>query len=385
MTRLLIISHTPHYRCQGKILGWGPTVREIDYLAELFSEIVHVAPLHPDSPPASALPYQSNKVLLRSVKPSGGKRVRDKFGILLRFPHYLRVITAEMKQADAIHIRCPANISLLALLTLVLSSSPRLRWIKYAGNWKPDGNDHLSYAFQRWLLQHPLHRGVVTINGNWQGQPSHVYSFPNPSLDDDDIEIGWQAASSKHLHAPINLLYVGRVEQAKGTGRTIRIASELSKRGIDFQLNIVGNGPQHGLFEQLSNDLGLSESVLFHGWQPRTELNEFYANAHFVLLPSSAAEGWPKVLSEAMAFGAVPLASTVASIPQILSRAGTGHAIPADDVQSFAAVIEDYLSCPDSWRKECEAGLKASRQFTYRSYQKKIRALFSDTWSMMLA
>ena len=57
--RLLIVSHTPHYRRDGRIVGWGPTVRELDYLAEMFAEIVHVAPVYDEPPPDSALSYAS--------------------------------------------------------------------------------------------------------------------------------------------------------------------------------------------------------------------------------------------------------------------------------------------------------------------------------------
>ena len=49
--KLLIISHTPHYMNGTQLKGWGATVREIDYLAELFDEIIHIAPLYTGKPP----------------------------------------------------------------------------------------------------------------------------------------------------------------------------------------------------------------------------------------------------------------------------------------------------------------------------------------------
>ena len=55
--KLLIVSHTPHYQKGNAIVGWGPTIREIDYLAQVFDRVVHVAPLHPEAAPASSLPY----------------------------------------------------------------------------------------------------------------------------------------------------------------------------------------------------------------------------------------------------------------------------------------------------------------------------------------
>ena len=44
--RLLVVSHTEHFRKDGVTVGWGPTVRELGRLAGLFDELVHVAPLH---------------------------------------------------------------------------------------------------------------------------------------------------------------------------------------------------------------------------------------------------------------------------------------------------------------------------------------------------
>ena len=55
--RLLIISHPAHRTSDQVVAAWGPTVREIDHIASLFDEVVHVAPLHPGSPTASDQPY----------------------------------------------------------------------------------------------------------------------------------------------------------------------------------------------------------------------------------------------------------------------------------------------------------------------------------------
>lgn len=72
--RLLIVSHTAHFRSGDRVVGWGPTVRELDYLAALFDEVVHVAVGYPDAAPASALPYAAGNVRVRLVAPAGGKR-----------------------------------------------------------------------------------------------------------------------------------------------------------------------------------------------------------------------------------------------------------------------------------------------------------------------
>ena len=63
-------------------MGWGATVREIDHLATLFDEIVHLAPLYSGSPPGSALSYEATNVRVRPVTPAGGTSIFSKVGVL---------------------------------------------------------------------------------------------------------------------------------------------------------------------------------------------------------------------------------------------------------------------------------------------------------------
>ncbi len=52
---LAIVSHTPHHRTADGLVGWGPTVTELDHLATRFDRVTHVAPVHDGPAPASAL------------------------------------------------------------------------------------------------------------------------------------------------------------------------------------------------------------------------------------------------------------------------------------------------------------------------------------------
>ncbi len=151
--KLLIISHTPHYRKGDEIVGWGATLREIDHLAQVFDEVVHVAPLHSEPAPQSSLPYSARNIRFRAVSPAGGDTLRQKVTILLYILQYIATIREEMKRVDIVHVRCPASISLIALLVLMFSPTPKYRWVKYAGNWHPTEKEAWSYTLQRWILQ----------------------------------------------------------------------------------------------------------------------------------------------------------------------------------------------------------------------------------------
>lgn len=384
MSKLLIISHTRHYRSGDQLVGWGPTVRELDYLARLFDEVVHVAPLHADPAPASMLPYAAPNLRLHAVNPAGGDGLADKLGILRLAPAYRRAFDAELADADAVHVRCPANISLIALLHLMRRTPKRPCWYKYAGNWQPSGPEAWSYRLQRRLLRGGRHAGAVTVNGRWSDQPAFIHSFNNPSLTQTELAEGCRAAQQKRLDAPLSLLFVGRLETAKGVGRLLHIAQELALRGLAFGVDFVGDGPERAVFEAQAERLGLSRQVRFHGWLPRPALAEFYRRAHFFVLPSSASEGWPKVLSEAMAYGTAVVASTVSSIPQVLRETGAGTAVVPDNIVGFADAICGYVQSPDRWRAASTAGTRAAYQFSYDYYLQRVQALFQDTWQMTL-
>lgn len=372
--KLLIISHTPHYMNGTQLKGWGATVREIDYLAELFDEIIHIAPLYAGKPPESALAYDSQKVSFVPVTPAGGSAFASKLGILRELPRYLSVILRYSSQADVVHVRCPANISLLAIIALAFIRNPSKRWIKYAGNWHPSGKESFSYTFQRWWLRQNFARSKVTVNGEWSDQPSHIHNFLNPCLTDEELQEGMRAAEHKSIGDAMQLVFVGRLETAKGVARILEIVKELHQTGLSVKIDLIGDGAERSKFEAWCHTHQLEQIVNFRGWLARSQLNEFYANAHIMLFPSNS-EGWPKVLSEAMAFGVVPVASDVSGIPATLRHFGTGKTFQADDLSAFVKAIQWYADHQEAWKRESWNSVQAAYLFSYNEYLEAVRKL----------
>jgi len=366
--KLLIISNMEHYRnLDGSIWGWGPTVQEINQLATLFGSVTHIGCLHEGLPSKSSLPYTIKNLEFIPLPPSGGPRLLDKLGILRLAPTYLLTMWRELRKADVIHIRCPANIPLLAIILLSFFPVPKKRWIKYAGNWNPGRIDRISYAFQRWWLRNNFARSLVTVNGDWPQQPKHIYCFFNPCLSEQDLLDGKRIAKNKSLTLPLRLIFIGGLNTSKGAGRAIRILAMFRAEGIEAFLDLIGDGPERPIFERLATDLSMRGYLNFHGWMKRTDLGPLLAKSHCILLPS-ATEGWPKVLSEAMAYGVVPLAGAVSSIPQYLRQFGCGSAIPADDLAGYVRTLKRYIEYPEIWREESLNGVTAAHHFSYTSY-----------------
>jgi len=382
--KLLVISHTPHYRTLNGFVGWGPTVIELGYLARLFDEVVHIAPLLDEPAPASALPYPVESVRYRPVQAAGGDTFISKVGLLLRAPAYTRAILSELRTADAVHVRCPAGISLVALAIFAILRKPIPRWYKYAGNWQPEGGEPLGYRIQRWWLRQNLSRGIATVNGAWPAQPPHVIPFENPCITEAERLRAGEFARLKQSSTPLRLLFVGRLDSGKGADKVVRICEKLKQQQLNFHCDLIGDGHLRSKIEKHIAVAGLQAQVRIHGWLPKTALGQFYSAAHFILLPTSSSEGWPKVLSEAMAYGVVPLTSAISSIPQVLGQNGAGLVFDNDNIDGFCNAILNDLHSPSEWKQASQAGVALSQRYTYETYLSHVASVFESCWGVML-
>ena len=155
----------------------------------------------------------------------------------------------------------------------------------------------------------------------------------------------------------------------------MEILHRLQKAGLTAELDLIGDGEERPAFERFAEHLAVASQTRFHGGLPRDALPRFFSNAHFIILPTACSEGWPKVLSEAMAYGAVPLSTAVSSIPEFLERFSTGRTIDSRDPGLFSRAIEDYLSEPGRWQEHSANAVKAAQQFSYANYLQAVRNL----------
>lgn len=372
--KLLIISHTPHALKEGKPAGWAATVREIDQLASLFKAVVHIAPLYKHGLEESTLAYKAGNVIYKPVNPSGGIKIINKLEIIFKIPEYISAILQELKTCDIVHVRCPSNISLVALILLAFVRYPKKRWIKYAGNWKPAGNEPWSYSLQRGLIKSNFLTAVATVNGEWPNQPQHIHSFLNPCFSKEELDQAKITEKNLDVQKTVKFVFVGRVETEKGIGTALQVLASLSDKQISAFLDVVGDGVERTAFEKLARNLNL-DNVRFHGWLNRKELNDLYAQSHFLILPSTASEGWPKVISEAMSFGVIPLSSDVSSIPHYLKKFCAGKSLPVNNVNLWVEAVSVYLKNPQLFRAEALLAIKAAENFTYEIYLEKVRKM----------
>jgi len=376
---LLVMGHTAHYLRGGTIVGWGPTVKEINWLARVFDRVTHIACFDPGPAPKSALPYETDHVQFVGVPPAGGHTLREKARVVLCAPRYLEAICSNVPKADVIHVRCPGSLGMYGMVALPFVGK-KPRWVKYAGNWIEKGRMPVSFAFQRWWLKQGLSLGPVTVNGRWDKQPSHIYAFLNPSLTVQGIQIARERSIDKQLQKPVRFVFAGRTDKAKGLGRALEIINGITRHSGDVHFDVLGNGPERPKFERMAVELGLTQKVTFRGWVPHDQIPDYLTRSHFMLLPSET-EGWPKVLSEAMSYGVVPIASNVSAIPQVLAQTQAGIALSVDVIEEYVEAIADIMANSWKWKLMSLAGIEAAPLFTYERYLMALDEMFISNYS----
>ena len=364
--KLAIISHTAHYkRPDGTIVGWGPTVTEINHLAKQFESIYHLAVLHPGTPPGSALPYTTDKVVFIPLKPTGGSTFYSKVGVLLNMPSTIVTVSRILKKVDLFQLRTPTGIGVYLIPWLSLFSRKK-GWYKYAGNWVQK-RPSFGYRFQIWALKKQSRK--VIVNGRWKEDPDHVIPFENPCLTESDRELGKQTVVNKVLKTKKTYCFVGGLQAHKGIDILFEAIQNRKTNGIK-EIHIVGTG----ILEQTLKKIADKSTVpiVFHGSLPRAQVFEIYRLAHFIILPSRN-EGFPKVVSEAMNFGCIPIVSDVSCINQYIKDDGNGFLIEPLSVTEINKSVDKSLELSThEFHKIIDSNHKLAERFTYTHYLKRI-------------
>jgi len=367
--KLVVISHTPHYKNKnGVITGWGPTVREIDFLSELFDTVVHIAPLSETPMPESAIPYASHKVEFVALRPAGGFGLWKKLGILVSIPGNLKIILFQIRSADWVHVRLPTNLGLYVLPLLSLIPDKH-RWIKYAGNWIQK-NAPLSFSIQRWWLARNWQRSFVTINGKWPQQPEHLLSFENPCFTEREMDEAKQVAAQKEFGNAKIICFVGALDPAKGILQLVRSLGQIRRKQLIEKLIVVGDGL---LMDELKRISKVSPvPVEFLGYLPRHAINAIYEQSHIVVLPSDS-EGFPKVITEGASYGCIPIVTDVSSISQYVIDGENGFLIKDNAPESIAQAIDYVLESDRNLEMISSNATKMARRFTFERYVSRVR------------
>ena len=131
----------------------------------------------------------------------------------------------------------------------------------------------------------------------------------------------------------------------KGHLLLVQAAARLAAEGVEFELTLVGDGPQRAEVDRLIDRLGLSGRVKITGFVGSEEVRREILRSRALVL-ASLAEGLPVVIMEALALGRPVVATSIAGIPELVQPGVNGWLVPSGSVDALAEAIRAVLSAP---------------------------------------
>jgi len=179
------------------------------------------------------------------------------------------------------------------------------------------------------------------------------------------------------------LLYVGILSESKGLLVLLEACALLKKRGVRFQLLLVG-APQPAEFARALREVidaqALGDDVQLCGVRSGAEKWAIYGRAAIFCFPTFfESEAFPVVLLEAMQFGIPVVATCWRGIPSIVDEGRTGFLVPPGDAVALAERVQTLLDSPEL---AASMGRRARERylsrFTIDAFQGKMEAVIGS-------
>ena len=175
----------------------------------------------------------------------------------------------------------------------------------------------------------------------------------------------------------IELLYTGRLSDAKGLKYLVESIAILTEDGLTINLNLVGWWDKEKTRLSLmdyATELGVKDKVIDHGFATvGEELFGYYRRSTIYVIASvSDFEGFPRTIWEAMANSCPVIATKVSSIPHFLQQETHALLIQPQDTSALTNAIRRLLTDTELRQKLILNGRQLAQQNTLEPRSKEM-------------
>lgn len=181
--------------------------------------------------------------------------------------------------------------------------------------------------------------------------------------------------------APIKLIIVCRQEERKGTDVVIDSLPLVLEKLPNVTLDVVGGGSKLDLFQKQAMANSVADRVTFHGKVTHAQVIELLKASHLFCYPTSASEGFPKVVLEAMAIG-LPVITTPVSVLPHLIGSSNGILLEKAAPRELANAVIGLCSDPARYRSLSASAIETAKSFSLESWRERIRKKLVETWKV---
>ncbi|MDX1584110.1 MAG: glycosyltransferase, partial [Thermoanaerobaculia bacterium] len=181
---------------------------------------------------------------------------------------------------------------------------------------------------------------------------------------------------------PVRVLTIAAMKPYKGIPFLIEACGILESQGVDFELEIIGTGPQMNQVRDSITRLGLADRVRLRGALPQDRVAERIAQADIFVLPSVIAstgqmEGIPVALMEAMAAGKAVISTSISGIPELIEHGTSGLLVDPANPDQLAEAMMRLIRDPElRSRLASSARIKVEREFDLHESVGSLLSLF---------
>ena len=157
------------------------------------------------------------------------------------------------------------------------------------------------------------------------------------------IPHGIDLSVRKEIIEPIKLLYLGAISQQKGFNECLNLVNLLKAKGINFQLNVIGEWIDKKFKEDSLTFIErnhLNNEIIFYGVLLDFEKWQQINNNNFIIYLSKF-DGQPLALIETMACGVPAFSYNVGAIGEMINNGHNGFIIK--NWQEILTILEDFI------------------------------------------
>ncbi|MFN2643549.1 MAG: glycosyltransferase family 4 protein [Burkholderiales bacterium] len=318
--------------------GWGG--QEIRILTEAQGMLARghqVALITPAS--AAIYPAAKERGIPVVALPIEKKRPRALFAMR-------RWLAAHVGKLDVINTHSSTDSWLVALSRLALRGAPPMVRTRHVSTRVH--NDRATRWLYRTASAHivtageALRRQLARDNGF---APERMTSVPT-GIDLAQFRPMDRAAARRKLglESRPTLGIVATLRDWKGHDYLLDAWARLAPRFADWQLLVIGDGPQRERLEARVANERLAGTVRFVGNQDNVPL--WLNSLDLFTLPSFGDEGVPQAIMQAMACGLAVVATSVGAIEEAVKRERTGLVVLPRDAKALAGALAALMADP---------------------------------------
>lgn len=367
---LAIVGHAAHWTGpDGTLWAYEPYVREARIWADLFESLEICSPRGEGPLRANLAPYERSNIHWTPVPYTlayGGRAAARR---LFQLPAVALAARRAIANSGFVQLRSPGHFGLVGAVLVRLMRRPSIT--KWAGENGPYSGERLPSRVERLFQGIPSDRNPVLVYG--PPRKRHQISFLPALMSREELETARGLAASRRWEPPWRILAVGRLEPVKNMHLALDGVAGLKRMrpALPWLFTLVGDGSARRDLEARATGAGLGDHVRFTGSLPFRDVQRHYAESHIVIMPGTK-EGWPKVIAEAWAHGAFPVAASAGLVPWLIREQGAGRTVDPTP-GAMAAALDELLADPAALEAASRDLFRYAEELSLEQFGERLR------------